>query len=54
MDAGEGLNISPEELNKLNPSDHRELQQFIANEGQKAQVQMSMYCTLQLGPEITC
>jgi hypothetical protein len=38
----EGLNISPQELQKLNANDYRELQQFLANEGQKAQVQKSM------------
>lgn len=38
----EGLNISPQELQKLTPNDYRELQQFLANEGQKSQVQKSM------------
>jgi hypothetical protein len=38
----DGLNISPQELQKLTPNDYRELQQFLAHEGQKAQVQKSM------------
>jgi len=37
----EGLNISPQEIQKLNPTDYKELQQFLANEGQKSQVQKS-------------
>lgn len=38
----DGLNISPQEIQKLNPNDYKELQQFLANEGQKSQVQKSM------------
>lgn len=37
----DGLTISPAELQKLNPNDSKELQQFLANEGQKGQVQKS-------------
>jgi hypothetical protein len=37
----DGLSISPQELQKLNPNDSKELQQFLANEGQKSQVQKS-------------
>lgn len=37
----EGLNISPQEIQKLNPNDYKELQQFLSNEGQKTQVQKS-------------
>lgn len=37
----EGLNISPQEIQKLTPNDYKELQQFLANEGQKTQVQKS-------------
>lgn len=35
------INVSPEELAKLTPADQRDLQAFIQNEGQKAQVQKS-------------
>ena len=42
MDGGDSdINISQEELAKLTPADHRELQTFIQNESQKATVQKS-------------
>ena len=41
----EGLNISPQEIQKLTPNDYKELQQFLANEGQKTQVQKSRLIT---------
>lgn len=39
----EGLNISPQEIQKLNPNDYKELQQFLSNEGQKTQVQKTVH-----------
>jgi len=39
----DGLNISPQEIQKLNPNDYKELQQFLANEGQKSQVQKTVH-----------
>jgi len=39
----EGLNISPQEIQKLTPNDYKELQQFLANEGQKTQVQKTVH-----------
>ena len=39
MDESEAVNVSSEELSRLTPGDNRELQQFIQNENQKAQVQ---------------
>ena len=43
MDAGGDMdiNVSAQELQKLTPADHHELQTFVQNEGQKAQVQKS-------------
>ena len=35
------INVTTEELSRLTPSDHRELQQFIQSESQKGQIQKS-------------
>jgi len=39
MDDSDSVNVSQEEISRLTPQDHRELQQFLQNEGQKSQVQ---------------